>query len=327
MPPKPTTSPERPPALTLVVGAEELLVSRAVAAVVAAVRAVEADADVRAVEVAGLEPGDLATLLSPSLFGDRRVIVLRGVEDADQAVADALLSYLADPLPEVAVVAVHSGGAKGRKLLDRLGPRAGDRVDCQGPRTARARRDFVAMEVRRAGGRIDTEAADLLLQAVGNDLRALATAGAQLVADTGGQVDAAAIARYYRGRPETTGFAVADRAMAGDAAGALELFRWGQSVNVAPVLFTSGLAGALRSVVQVAPYLRDRPADLARRLGWPTWRADKALRQARSWHPEGIATAVLAVAAADAEVKGGVADPAYAVERMLLAVVAAQTQR
>jgi DNA polymerase-3 subunit delta len=315
------------PMLTLVVGPEEFLASLAIADVVSSVRAVDPEAAVSDVAVANLQSGDLEALLNPSLFGERRLLVLRGFEDADKSVAGALEVYLADPLAEVSIVAVHAGGAKGRKLLESIAAKATKRIECAGPRNPGERRDFVAAEVARAGGRIDPAAADALLLAVGNDLRSLATACGQLVSDVGGVIDEATIARYHRGRPETTGFAVADRVMAGDAAGALELFRWGQSVNVAPVLFTSGLAAALRSVVQVAPYLRERPFELARRLGLPSWRVEKAQRQARGWHPEAIADAVLAVARADGEVKGGAADPAYAVERMLLAVSAARAGR
>ena len=42
---------------------------------------------------------------------------------------------------------------------------------------------FVAAEVRARGGRIDEDAADLLVQAVGQDLRALSGAAHQLTSD------------------------------------------------------------------------------------------------------------------------------------------------
>ena len=68
----------------------------------------------------------------------------------------------------------------------------------------------------------------MLIEAVGSDLRELAAATSQLVADTDGTVDESAVRRYYRGRAECPGFAVADKAVAGDRAGALEALRWAQ---------------------------------------------------------------------------------------------------
>jgi DNA polymerase-3 subunit delta len=49
-------------------------------------------------------------------------------------------------------------------------------------------------------------------------------------------------------------------------------------------------------------------------------------QQLRSWEQDGLAHALGAVAQADLDVKGGSADPAYAIERMVLQV-AAQRRR
>jgi DNA polymerase-3 subunit delta len=56
----------------------------------------------------------------------------------------------------------------------------------------------------------------------------------------------------------------------------------------------------------------------------PSWKVEKTQRQVRGWRPEGLVEAFQAVAAADADVKGGAVDQDYAVERMLLAVVQAR---
>ena len=57
-------------------------------------------------------------MLSPSLFGERRVLVVRAAQDCAKDVAAELLAYVADPLDDVHVVVVHAGGAKGKALLD-----------------------------------------------------------------------------------------------------------------------------------------------------------------------------------------------------------------
>src|SRR5690606_16721945 len=76
---------------------------------------------------------------------------------------------------------------------------------------------FAAGEFRAAGRRAEPAAVRALVEAVGSDLRELAAACAQLVADTSGTISADMVERYYAGRVEATGFRVADAAIAGQA--------------------------------------------------------------------------------------------------------------
>ena len=310
--------------LTLVVGEEDLLVSRAVSDVVRAVRAADADVEVRDLLGAELEKGDLNEVLSPSLFGERRVLVLRRAQDCVKDVAAELIAYLADPLPAEHLVVVHAGGAKGKVLLTAVGAAKPRRVEAPKITKFGERRDFVRRELKADGRLVEDEAVGALLEAVGHDLRELASASAQLLADTEGPITTEAVTRYHRGRAESSGFTIADRAVDGDLAGALELARWGQSTGLAPVLVVSALASTLREMAVVASAGRAPAHQLAGALGMPPWKIEKAQRQARTWRPEGLSAALLAVARADGEVKGGAADQAYAVERVLLSVVQAR---
>jgi DNA polymerase-3 subunit delta len=310
--------------LTVVVGDEELLVSRAVSDVVRAARAADPAVDVRDLDPGALQPGDLADLLSPSLFSERRVLVVRAAQDLAKDVAAEVLGYAAAPLDEVHLVVVHAGGAKGKALLTALVNAGARRVDAPKVTKAGERREFVRRELSADGRAVDPEAVVLLLDAVGTDLRELASAAGQLLSDTEGPITVASVARYHRGRAESSGFAVADKAVDGDLAGALELARWGQSTGLAPVLVTSALASTLRSVALVASAGRQPAHQIAGQLGMPPWKVEKTQRQARGWRPDALSQALQAVARADADVKGAATDPAYAVERALLAVVQAR---
>ena len=115
--------------LTLVVGDEDLLVSRAVSAVVRAARERDPDVDVRDVTAAELQRGDRSDALSPSLFGERRVLVVRAAQDLAKDVAAELTACLDDPQDDVHVVVLHAGGAKGKALLTSLLARSPRRVD------------------------------------------------------------------------------------------------------------------------------------------------------------------------------------------------------
>lgn len=310
--------------LTLVVGEEDLLVGRVVSEVVQAARALDPQVDVRDLQGAEVVAGDLPELLSPSLFGDRRVLVVRAAQDLAPDAATALTGYAADPLEEVSVVLCHAGGVKGKALVKAFEQAGARRVDAPKMTKAGDRRAFLRTELRASGRQVTEGAVSVLLDAVGSDLRELVSAAGQLLADTTGPVDEEVVGRYHRGRADLTGFTVADRAVEGDLAGALELTRYGQATGLAPVLVTSALAGALRSIALVASAGHAPAAQVARDLGMPPWKVDKTRKQMRAWRPEGLAVALRAVAVADADVKGAAADQQYAVERALLAVVQAR---
>ncbi|WP_026257006.1 DNA polymerase III subunit delta [Actinopolymorpha alba] len=312
--------------VTLVLGPEDLLVDRAVAAAVASVRASDPDADLTELEAASLAPGALAELTSPSLFASARAVVVRGLDTLPAEAADAVLSYAKDPQPDVALVLTHRGGQKGRGLLDKLRKARVRVVACEALKSYELP-TFVIREARGAGGRISEEAAQLLIESVGSDLRALAGAASQLISDAGGVITEEAIRAYFAGRAEVTSFAVADAAVTGRTAHALEQLRWALRSGVAPVLVTSALASGLRGLAKLAGAPRGlRDGDLAREIGVPPWKVKTLRGQLRGWSQEGLATAIQAVARADADVKGGADDADYALERAVLAVSRARSE-
>jgi len=171
----------------LVVGDEDLLVERAVARFVAG--AAEDRAGVREVAAAGLNPGDLASLTSPSLFDAAPVVVIIGAQDAGKEVAEEIAAIAADPPSDLSMVITHAGGAKGKALLTSLTKTGAQVVQC--PKVTRIgdRMTFVREEFRAAKRRIDDGGVRTLIDAVGSDLREIASACAQLAADTTGAVD------------------------------------------------------------------------------------------------------------------------------------------
>jgi len=185
---------------------------------------------------------------------------------------------------------------------------------------------FVRDEIRRAGGRCTDDAAEALLAAVGNDLRELASACSQLIADTDGRIGADTVARYYKGRAEVSGFTVADAAVVGDLPAALEALRWALHIGVDPVPIADALADGIRTVARVSSAGRGSAYQLAGSLGMPAWKIERAQRQSRGWTPDGLVTAMRAAADCNAAVKGGADDRAYALERAVFAVAAARRE-
>lgn len=318
------------PSLHLVLGEEDLLVERAVRAAVDSARRADPTSDLTRVRVSELTPPALAELVSPSLFSEGRVIVLEAAQDITQEAADALLAYLGRPEEGIVLVVVHSGGgrAKAAKALPAALRKAGAEItECAKITKPAEREAFVRAEVRRAGGRIDPVAVAALIDSVGGEMRELASAAAQLVADSGGQVDEQAVRRYHRGRAEVTGFAVAERAVAGDRAAALESMRWATQIGVPHVLVADALADAVRTIARVSAAGRGNPNQMAGELGMPPWKIRKAQGQVRGWAQAGLAEAMTIVARVNAEVKGAAADPTYALERAVLDLASAREKR
>ncbi|WP_319462429.1 DNA polymerase III subunit delta [Micromonospora sp. RTP1Z1] len=312
------------PPILLVLGDEELLATRAVSEAVATARAVDPDVDVREYQAGAVAVGEIAEMLSPSLFGGRRVLVLHAGQDARKDLVAALLAYAKNPDPEVQLVVLHLGGAKGKAFADGLRAAGATMVPAAKLKGHRDRVAFVRDEIRRGGGRCTDDAAEALIAAVGNDLRELAAACSQLIADTDGRIGADTVSRYYRGRVEVTGFTVADATMVGDVPAALEALRWALHVGVDPVPIADALADGVRTVARVASAGRGSPYQLASSLGLPAWKIERAQRQGRGWTPEGLVLAMRAAAECNAAVKGGADDRAYALERAVFSVVAAR---
>jgi DNA polymerase-3 subunit delta len=314
--------------VTLAVGQEDLLLDRAVRQVVAAARLADPDTDVRDLAPEQLQPGTLAELTSPSLFAERKVVVVRDAQDLSADTIKELKAYVGAPVEEITLVLLHAGGAKGKGLLDAARKAGAREVAC--PKTTKAadRLAFVRTEFRASGRSATPEACQALVDAIGSDLRELASAVAQLVADVEGAIDEAVVGRYYTGRAEASSFTVADRAVEGRAAEALEALRWSLATGVAPVMITSALAQGVRAIGKLASAPRGaRQADLARDLGMPPWKIDRVRQQMRGWSADGVAAALRAVAQADAGVKGGGDDPEYALEKAVVTVARAARSR
>jgi len=310
--------------VTVIVGEEDLLVERAIAAVLPAEApegAPWSGADIHDVSAADLTAGELGMLTAPSLLGGECVVIVRAAQDANAAVT-AELGELAAAMPEqVTLIVAHAGGAKGKALLSALAKAGARRIDCPPVRRFGERMDFLRAELGRAGRKADDGGLRALIDAVGTDLRDLAAACDQLAADTTGVITADVVSLYWRGRAEATGFSVADRVLEGSLADALAQLRWALAIGTAPVLITSALARGLRTLGQVGTSRGKSAETLAAELGIPAWKIDKIRQQLRGWSSAGLARAHSAVAQADADVKGEGASAGYALERAVRVIV------
>ena len=147
----------------------------------------------------------------------------------------------------------------------------------------------MAAEARRHGATIDEDAADFLVQAVGQDLRSLAAAADQLANDFPGEtLDPRRSSSYFGGRAEAKSFAVADAAFFGPARGGARGAALGADGGTPAVLVTSAFAGGARGLARYKSAPRGmREADLAREVGVPPWKLRTIRDQSRGWSDAG----------------------------------------
>ncbi len=306
---------------TLITGTNDFVAERTIADARAAVVAADADADVIEVASGDLGAGALAEISSPSLFAALRCVVVRALEDLPDDAVEAMLGFVAAPAADVHLVLHHTGGAKGKALLDKLRGAGVREVKAEDYKRWELPR-WVVSEFTAHRVRVPEEVAAVLVDAVGEDMRALASAIDQLVSDADGEtITAHVVRRYFGGRAEVKGFAVADAVLGGQYDVALEQLRWAFVNRTDPVLVTSAVASGLRGLARfkTAPKGLRQP-DLAREIDVPQWKLKTLADQAHHWTPRGLAVAISAAARADADVKGAGGDRLWACERLIIAV-------
>lgn len=305
--------------ITLLQGGEALLADRAISQVISKFKG----ATVTQLESSELELGTITDALAPSLFGDARIIVVKEIQDLAAELGEEITTYLDAQDESVELVLWHKGGVKGKALLEKIKKVKPTIIPCDVLKKDGEKSDFIRGEFKRLGRTISTEAVQALIDALGSDIRELGGACSQLAADVvaGKMIDESDVLKFQNGRIETTGFDVADAALDGARDVALIALRNALATGTDPVLITSALAGSLRTLAKVSGAPRGAKSfDLAGPLGLAPWQIDKARRQLSKWTPATLAGAVVAVAQADADIKGAAVDPIHSLERAIIAI-------
>lgn len=303
--------------IVLIKGGEPLLADRIMAQLRSLAYAADPQTERTDVNAASYQAGQLDMLTSPSLFGEARMIIIPDLETMSDALMGDLMAYIQAPAPDVWLFLRHNSGTRGKKLLDAIAKAKIPTHTVEKLTRDKDKLQFVMADVRQAGRQMETAAAQMLVDAFGNQLPALAAAVAQLLSDVEGRIGVQDVRQYYAGRVEATGFEVADAAVAGRTAQALTLFRHALATGTDPVPLVAALAMKLRQMAKVS-------VPGGGTGGMSPWQADNARRELRAWNDEGLAAAIQAVALADEEVKGLSKSPEHAVEKAIIAITRAR---
>lgn len=286
-------------------------------------------ADVNRITADQLGESMLSEVVGGSLFSSHIVAIIEDVGACPAEVVDQLVAVAKEPGEELCLILVHGGGNKGKGLIDKLKKAKIETITAPSMKAWEVWK-FAAAEAKRQRLRITQEAAQALVDAVGTDLRTIVGAVSQLAddADTD-EIDVPLIRRYFAGRAEVTSFNVADAVMAGNPSLAMERLRWALGTGAPHVLVTSAMANNFRGMGKYleASGRRMSDGDLARMLGIPPFKVRDYAKCSRLWTTRGVAQAIQLIAQADAEVKGAATDPDFALEHMVLGVLAQRERR
>src|ERR671937_1069993 len=315
-------------AITLVLGEEDLLGERAVAeAVAAATAALGPGTSVEEVRGGALPDGFAMGLVTPSLFGGGRVVVVRDADALDQPARDALLALAADPSPTTAVVLRAGGTGRQPRFFKELQRHAATVVVARLRPAERA--SWLRAEVRRLGRKADEATIAALLDTVGQDLRELAGAVEKLhvAVPPPAVLTAGHVAEFLSQTADRGIFELTDAVFTADAATALDRLDALLDQGEDAIRLLGFLASQLRLLLRVA----DRPgvpaAQVAQLVGGGTrdWQVERARRQLRRFHPEDLRRALDLIAEADFDIRNGTASQRLLLELVISRLAAAGT--
>ena len=311
----------------LILGSEGALSDRAQRKLLIQLK--EAAAEVTTISAADAIVGDIADALAPSLFSERRALIIKDLQDLPEDSKEEIIRYLSQPDPTVTVIFIHKGGVKGKALLDAIKKIKPEIIACEPLKKAAEKESFVKDLFRDLGRKASPAAISALVAALGGDMRELQQGVSQISLDApAGLIDEAMIDTFHQGRVETTGFDVADAALDGNLPIALIALRSALETGTDPVLVTSAIASSIRSLAKVSGSSSGAKSfELAGLLGMAPWQIDKARRQLQGWTPRGLSKAIQVIAQADSDVKGASPEPIYALEFALKAIAQARSLR
>ena len=235
----------------------------------AALEILGSDVRPREIDAGEWQGGETADLATPSLFGERRALLVTDARHLPDHALREFAAYLAAPAPDAELVlcAVVGERAKAPAAVVKLVAPVGEvrevrvsRKDLPG---------WVGGLAKAKGMDVAPDGATALVETVGEDPGALDQALDQLAsAFLGDRVTRQIVLQQFRGLGEQHIWDLCDRAFRRDLPGSMRSLRALQEAGHDPLMILGGIAARLRDLLRVKA-LPDRmpPAELARAAG------------------------------------------------------------
>jgi DNA polymerase-3 subunit delta len=289
--------------------------------------ALELLGDLQPVEVDGglWQGGETADLATPSLFGERRALLVSNAKALPDEGVRELARYLEAPDPgaPLVLVAVVGDRAKAPAALVKLVKGVGTVTEVK-----IQRKELPGWLLKRATAKgldLAPDGAAALVDTLGEDPGALERALEQLAtAFSGERITREIVARQFRGLGEQHVWDLCDRAFSRDLPGAMRSLRTLLEAGEAGLMLLGAITSRLRDLIRVAS-LPERlaPADAARQAGLRfDWQVRRYRQQAKRFSTEDLAGLHERIAWADRALKSGATDDV--VLPMLVAAIAGE---
>jgi DNA polymerase-3 subunit delta len=289
--------------------------------------ALELLGDLQPVEVDGglWQGGETADLATPSLFGERRALLVSNAKALPDEGVRELARYLEAPDPgaPLVLVAVVGDRAKAPAALVKLVKGVGTVTEVK-----IQRKELPGWLLKRATAKgldLAPDGAGALVDTLGEDPGALERALEQLAtAFSGERITREIVARQFRGLGEQHVWDLCDRAFSRDLPGAMRSLRTLLEAGEAGLMLLGAITSRLRDLIRVAS-LPERlaPADAARQAGLRfDWQVRRYRQQAKRFSAEDLAGLHERIAWADRALKSGATDDV--VLPMLVAAIAGE---
>ena len=289
--------------------------------------ALELLGDLQPVEVDGglWQGGETADLATPSLFGERRALLVSNAKALPDEGVRELARYLEAPDPgaPLVLVAVVGDRAKAPAALVKLVKGVGTVTEVK-----IQRKELPGWLLKRATAKgldLAPDGAAALVDTLGEDPGALERALEQLAtAFSGERITREIVARQFRGLGEQHVWDLCDRAFSRDLPGAMRSLRTLLEAGEAGLMLLGAITSRLRDLIRVAS-LPERlaPADAARQAGLRfDWQVRRYRQQAKRFSAQDLAGLHERIAWADRALKSGATDDV--VLPMLVAAIAGE---
>ena len=113
----------------LLLGAESALAERALSKLHAELKS--ENAQITTIFASDAQVGDISDAVAPSLFADRRALVIKDLQDLPEDTKEEVTRYLDSPDPTMTVIFIHKGGVKGKALLDAIKKAKPEIIACE----------------------------------------------------------------------------------------------------------------------------------------------------------------------------------------------------
>lgn len=259
--------------------------------------------------------------VSPSLLSDVAVVKLVNLQNADEKLAEALVTYTKqaakDPNGSSVVICQHEGGVKGRKIIDQLVKAGARKEDVPDLKKPDAQLNFVLGEFEKRGRRVEPMAAQQLVSVLGGKTGELAAMCEQLCFDfDDNPMGLDCVNQYLTANPQVTGFAPwQTRPWKAKPARSHRHDACSCGTRDRSHRVDRALAMKLRTIAK-ASAVRAGTISQAEAKTNP-WVLKNAMRQLGGWTSAGLAHCIRMLAWADEQSKTNGGDPVYALERCI----------